>query len=272
MSAASEGSETRQKQANVCCLVCQKRGKILKRCTKCHDAFYCSRECQIQDWPSHRSSCKPLKTSTDTEKDAVKTNKTESNNCAASQKSPKIIQRTKLTDSERQNNVDEVPNDLRHSDLKCIWTDCKDGNMPTVNNSSGLLTEGSLDLASIEEQVDQSHTITIKHMKLKHKVKITESWNSEKMFCHVCDFLRIPVDKIKLVHKGKLMKKENLKEFVRERAVFQAFGEVAENEDDLLTGDVDLICKQLSCERNAAIRALRKTGNVVDAIFYIANA
>jgi hypothetical protein len=32
-----------------------------KRCGKCHRAFYCSKECQKADWPSHKEECSPPK-------------------------------------------------------------------------------------------------------------------------------------------------------------------------------------------------------------------
>lgn len=39
----------------VCC-VCGVQG-ALHRCSKCKSATYCSRACQVKDWPHHRSKC-----------------------------------------------------------------------------------------------------------------------------------------------------------------------------------------------------------------------
>lgn len=33
-------------------------GPELSRCKSCRDAFYCSRECQVADWPRHKANCK----------------------------------------------------------------------------------------------------------------------------------------------------------------------------------------------------------------------
>src|SRR4051812_35739924 len=45
-----------------CCAVCKKgqdAGDVsLKRCARCGSVSYCSRECQAQDWPTHKTSCK----------------------------------------------------------------------------------------------------------------------------------------------------------------------------------------------------------------------
>lgn len=33
--------------------------RILLRCGRCRDAYYCNRECQRRDWKSHKPSCYP---------------------------------------------------------------------------------------------------------------------------------------------------------------------------------------------------------------------
>jgi len=35
----------------------QTSGKILKKCASCKTSMYCSRECQVADWPTHKKSC-----------------------------------------------------------------------------------------------------------------------------------------------------------------------------------------------------------------------
>ena len=39
------------------CKVCGKGEGDLKRCAKCKRIFYCSRKCQVDDWPTHKSVC-----------------------------------------------------------------------------------------------------------------------------------------------------------------------------------------------------------------------
>ncbi|PRP85944.1 zinc finger MYND domain-containing protein 10 [Planoprotostelium fungivorum] len=42
------------------CLTCGLKNPG-KRCSKCSAAAYCSRECQVKDWPTHKRICKPSK-------------------------------------------------------------------------------------------------------------------------------------------------------------------------------------------------------------------
>uniref|UniRef100_A0A1Q3FT13 Putative zinc finger mynd domain-containing protein 10 n=1 Tax=Culex tarsalis TaxID=7177 RepID=A0A1Q3FT13_CULTA len=41
------------------CSTCRKPAE--KRCSKCESVFYCSRECQVADWPRHKELCHQLK-------------------------------------------------------------------------------------------------------------------------------------------------------------------------------------------------------------------
>ncbi|GFH61355.1 hypothetical protein CTEN210_17831 [Chaetoceros tenuissimus] len=61
--AKAEGKEGLQlcKEATVC-PNCFKSGddigSKLSACSKCNSAYYCSRECQVEDWPKHKRMCK----------------------------------------------------------------------------------------------------------------------------------------------------------------------------------------------------------------------
>lgn len=48
------------------CAVCSRQvaadGEILKRCARCHKVLYCSKKCQVADWPKHQTVCSTEKT------------------------------------------------------------------------------------------------------------------------------------------------------------------------------------------------------------------
>ena len=45
---------------NRLCNTCKRRENVkhVKRCSRCKNVFYCSRECQVRDWPNHKPFCK----------------------------------------------------------------------------------------------------------------------------------------------------------------------------------------------------------------------
>jgi hypothetical protein len=45
--------------AALCCAGCYRVLETVKRCGRCHDAYYCSKACQISAWPTHREVCVP---------------------------------------------------------------------------------------------------------------------------------------------------------------------------------------------------------------------
>ena len=48
--------------AHICanCQAVPKPGKPFNECAGCHETHYCSRDCQIEAWPKHKSQCKQL--------------------------------------------------------------------------------------------------------------------------------------------------------------------------------------------------------------------
>ena len=42
------------------CVVCDKGGGDIKKCSKCFSVSYCGRECQVGDWARHKRLCVPV--------------------------------------------------------------------------------------------------------------------------------------------------------------------------------------------------------------------
>ncbi|XP_058834470.1 zinc finger MYND domain-containing protein 10 homolog [Topomyia yanbarensis] len=52
-------SSTEQSDLHTYCSTCKKTAE--KKCSKCESVFYCSRDCQVKDWPQHKELCHQLK-------------------------------------------------------------------------------------------------------------------------------------------------------------------------------------------------------------------
>lgn len=113
--------------------------------------------------------------------------------------------------------------------------------------------------------------IVIKHNKVKHELCVSRTKDGKTILQVISDAVSIPASKLKLVHRGKMATCDNIQGMLFNRALFLAFGEISESEEGLEKADIDLIVKQLDVERNLAVKVLRRTGNVLDAIIEIGN-
>ncbi|XP_033108553.1 uncharacterized protein LOC117110079 [Anneissia japonica] len=198
------------------CRTCRITKAKMLRCAQCRNAYYCSRPCQIKDWPAHKIICK-VDSETLTSKDMV-----------------------------------DVKNDLS-----------------TYEKSHDKDAQHVEEKQSKDEICDEQITITVKCNKDKIKVSVSNQWTGSEVLSNISDAIK--VREMKLIHKGRIMNESNIKEFLKEKALFQAIGEQSESEDGLNSMDIDCIVAQAKVDRNKAIRALRRTGDVVDAILYISN-
>ena len=58
----------------------------------------------------------------------------------------------------------------------------------------------------------------------KVQVKLQESWNGEDIMKVICANICVPLDALKLVHRGRFVNSDSIKDFIRPKAVFQAIG------------------------------------------------
>jgi hypothetical protein len=50
-------SMRKETETRMICKVCGNCCENMKKCSKCKKTYYCSRECQINDWPEHKKIC-----------------------------------------------------------------------------------------------------------------------------------------------------------------------------------------------------------------------
>lgn len=108
--------------------------------------------------------------------------------------------------------------------------------------------------------------IIIRHNKKRQTVAVHPSWSGEDVWKYLSSLTCIPLDKLQLIHKGRKLTKDTTQSCLHNKAVFLAIGDRAIPDDDIHEVDIDVLMQQLNIERNDAIRALKKNGDLVDAI------
>ncbi|XP_028400089.1 uncharacterized protein LOC114523391 [Dendronephthya gigantea] len=268
------------------CIVCGKKEMIMKRCGRCQSIFYCSIECQRSDWGKHRNNCSITKTPDlvdgkmtqatkvdkifDTTEKATEC-KTTVTDCKfrESEEDPDTIKKFVYSPTNSQVNSSQNP-------AKSIPSHSIDINTNILKQDSS--TSGyKLENTCMSHVPTNSHdnvskvVVYIKHAKEKHKLEIELPCTGLQALKHFSRVVHVPLERLKIIHKGKLQTELTIADKLKPSSVFLAFGERAESEEGLEAADIDLIMKQLSVQRNVAIRALRKTNCLIDAIFEIGN-
>ena len=154
----------------------------------------------------------------------------------------------------------------------------KNGEKTSVWDHPSNMTEGISPISLKESEKDEdvfgeeTVKIIIKLNKVKQELCVSRTQDGKTILQVISDAVSIPVSKLKLIHKGKMATCDNIQGMLFNRATFLAFGEISESEEGLEKADIDLIVKQLDVERNLAVKVLRRTGNVLDAIIEIGNS
>ena len=121
------------------------------------------------------------------------------------------------------------------------------------------------DLPVLDETNPYSKII-VKCNKVKHDIKIQNSWNGAEVFKFLSYSLKVPLENLKIIHKGKVLSEETILDTVKDRAIYQVIGEIAESEDGLDQRDIAVMMKQLGVDRNNAVKALKKSDSLIDAM------
>ncbi|XP_031554547.1 SET and MYND domain-containing protein DDB_G0273589-like [Actinia tenebrosa] len=263
------------------CSYCDKTVRFMKLCTQCRAILYCSRECQIKDWPSHKKKCTKVKFKTKEQKALKgiiyqnkileeKENKVKENHGNSS----KVMNDEKQLEQQMENfqNIDKKQENILNNGKILSSSLKKESEEESPKENCTSKTDTNDEIQGISQWNGETVTIFIRHNKEKKKVDIVKKPNdNNSTFQQISDFLRIPVGKLKLIHKGKMIVPENANAFLTHGAMFLAFGEASECEDGLDKTDIDILIKQLNVDRNMAVKALRRTGTLLDAIFDIGN-
>jgi len=92
------------------------------------------------------------------------------------------------------------------------------------------------------------------------------SWSGLDIYKFLSYSLQVPLENLKIIHKGKVLSESDIQETLKDKAVYQVLGEVAENEDNVDQRDIAIMMQQSGMSRNAAVQALKRKGDLLDAL------
>ncbi|XP_060078880.1 uncharacterized protein LOC132558350 [Ylistrum balloti] len=256
--------------SNASCKVCGRLERVMKRCTRCRNVLYCSRSCQLRDWVTHKYSC-----IRQTEEERHRTSSIADGSSTTD--TPKQYRHDGTIFTDESNTLPYSPpvnfqkalhkvnrEEQTHTDASAYSSaDGTSGSRMYLNNNVYMSDAPTPDLSQPHEQ------IVVKGNNDKRTIVIQNTWSGEDVVKVIASEMTIPLDKLKTIHKGKVMTSDNIRSVIRPKAVFQVIGERAENEDGLDKRDIDIMMSQLHVDRNEAIRALRNKGDVIDALLHI---
>ncbi|KAK6173572.1 hypothetical protein SNE40_016997 [Patella caerulea] len=269
--------------ADSCCLCrnCQQIFDKMKRCVRCKSVYYCSRECQLKDWINHKDNCIEYMNSVEQIKDEDMNSRTNESALVDSkvcnklnENSVHITDKTQATRHTSRINFEKAAKELKlKTQSKNIFEEEKIDEAVSLNSSDKFYyhnNETYYDVPTFHSD-HPFFQITVKFFKQRHKIDINDSWTSDEILKYLSCQLEIPLEKIKIIHKGKLLTREIIRENIGPKSVLQLIGEKAANEQGLDKRDIDVMMKQLGVERNAAVNTLRQKGDLIDAIIEAAN-
>ncbi|XP_021371236.1 uncharacterized protein LOC110461852 isoform X2 [Mizuhopecten yessoensis] len=234
-----------------------------------------SRQCQLRDWVTHKYTCVRQTEGNSTDRTPPKTDTLSTTDTRKQYRDDGTIftDESGTAPSTRQShhtpvNFDKAlrrgkTDEQKHLDV-CSPVDC--GGSGSRTYLSDNIYMGDTPTPDLSQPYDQ---IIVKGNRDKQTVVIQGSWSGEDIFKVIASAVKIPMNKLKVIHKGKVMTSESIRSAIRPKAVFQVIGERAEDEDGLDKRDIEIMMAQLHVDRNEAILALKKKGDVIDALLHV---
>ncbi|XP_076449395.1 uncharacterized protein LOC143285848 [Babylonia areolata] len=235
------------------CLKCGQMQRMMKCCTRCHAAFYCSKTCFAKHWPLHKKNCQPQsKSQEQVERESGEGDRTVY----------RVIQHIKPT-ARPVINFQKAANDLTTT-AAAASPKQETKPQPPKNSDSSDPEPNDAMLPGVD--------VTVRYNKQKHKFKVCDAWDSPTIFSKLSSFLACLPDNMRVIHKGKQLGADSIRSAVGSGAVFQVLGERMEDASGLVPKDIDVLMRQMGVERNVAVRALRQCGgDLIDAMMVVGN-
>ncbi|KAL8607505.1 hypothetical protein ACOMHN_004475 [Nucella lapillus] len=249
-------------ESHPACLKCGQIQRMMKCCTKCHSAFYCSKTCFAQHWPVHKKTCQQHKP---TPEPSQQQSNGDCGDCSKTRY--RVIQRHKTTD------VPLAVNFQKAADVLASKPTTDSAESPKLSTSSNLCTPAEEDRQPHHDPNKLPGVeITLRYNHQKHKFKVCDAWDGETILKKISTFLSCLPLTMRIIHKGRQLRADSVRSGACASAVWQVLGEAMEDASGLEAFDIEVVMKQMGAERNVAVRALKKCGgDLIDAMMELGN-
>lgn len=113
---------------------------------------------------------------------------------------------------------------------------------------------------------DADFTVNIKYSGEKKALRICRQWDGDLIFKLISQNTRIPVTDMKVIIKGRVVTPEDITDCISQKTLIMVLGVKAESSEGLNEKDIDCLMAQMNVDRNMAIKSLKKSGSLLDAM------
>lgn len=111
----------------------------------------------------------------------------------------------------------------------------------------------------------------LKHNGRKDPITINKEWPGAFILKFISSQTRIPIDEAKVVIKGRIATSDTIADRICENILIMVIGVPCEDSEGIDERDISCLMSQMNITRNQAVKSLRKSNSLLDAMMDVGN-